>query len=110
MKITRKQYERALKIVDAYNKQEKCKFKHHFTKEDLEFDVFRTTISIPILNEAITDDDYAGKLQNELDEFFYVIDYVTISDNGYMDIRCRKEVTDEEIEYLLTILNKEFDN
>jgi len=84
-------------------------FKRTFSKTDLE--ILSGTISIPSLTTMDVSDDFAGKLQNKLEEIGYSIDYVSLDDMGYISVRYWGRpypaiITDKHVDDLLTILNE----
>ena len=107
-KISKKQYERAKRIVSEYEAQFSLSVVGRlFTIDDLW--VLSGTISIPSLTMNVVDDDFASSLQEKLEEKGYSIDYVSLDDMGHISVRYRgykyQQMTEKHIEDLLSVLN-----
>lgn len=108
-KISKQQYERAKRVVSAYEAQFSLSVvSRSFTIADLE--ILSGTISIPSLTIDLVDKDFAANIEDELEEKGYLIDYVSLDDMGHISVRYYGRpypatITDKHIEDLLSVLN-----
>lgn len=103
--ISKKQYKKALSIVEAYNKQlRENAVSCCFTLDDLV--ELSGTIQIPALKEGIVDEDFASNIEEKLYEKGHTCKFVSLDDMGFISISFfDSKVTDERMLLVLDILN-----
>lgn len=109
-KISKKQYERAKRIVSEYESQFSSSVVIRlFTVEDLI--ILTGSIGVPSLTLHLVNEDFARNLQNKLEDKGYSISYVSLDDLGYISVNYSSHydypvaITEKHIEDLLSVLN-----
>ena len=104
-RITKRQYEKALSIVSAYQDQvKKAAIVRVFTMKDLV--VLSGTIQVPSLTDKVVDDDFASSLEENLYVAGHTCKFISLDDMGFISISFFDgSVTDERIQLVLNILN-----
>ena len=107
--ISKKQYLKALNTVTEYEKQLRIGVvSRSFSEDDLW--ILDGTIAVPSLTMDLVDEDYASKIESDLEEKGYSVDYVSLDDMGHISVRFyggRYSVTisEKHIEDMLAVLN-----
>ncbi len=107
--ISKKQYLKALNTVREYEKQLRTGVvSRSFSEDDLW--ILDGTIAVPSLTMDIVNEDYASKIQSDLEEKGYMIDYVSLDDMGHISVRFyggrfSETISDKHIKDMLDVLN-----